>query len=181
MSLTKSGLTMALFASAPALGGSALGGLWADYWAKRNSRGRIGVQIVGLGFMAPTMLAMGFMPSGPTLAANLFVYNLTRGMLEVNSMPIFSTVVARHRWSTTYGIYNFGGTFAGSLGVLFVGAMKSSWGIGYSLSAMSVLLFVAILVMSWAWRHLAADMKKLADIAPDESVDGMAATTCEPI
>ncbi len=124
MSLTRSGLTMALFTYTPALCGSALGGLWGDYWARRDSRGRIGVQVAALFVMAPTMLAMGFMPSGKTLAANLLVYSLARGLLEVNSMPIFSTVMARHRWSTTYGIYNLGGTFAGSLGVLFVGTLK---------------------------------------------------------
>jgi MFS family permease len=166
MSLTKSGLTMALFTSAPALAGSLLGGLWADRWARRDPRGRINVQIIAFSFMAPTMLAMGFMPSGGTLAGNLLAYSLARGLLEVNSMPLFTTVVDRHRWSTAYGLYNFSGTLAGSLGILFVGAMKSSWGIGYSLSSMSVLLFVAIAVMSLArFRFLAQDSAKVMKAA----------------
>jgi MFS transporter, Spinster family, sphingosine-1-phosphate transporter len=172
MSLTRSGLTMALFTYTPALVGSVLGGWWADRWARRDPRGRMSVQIVGLTFMAPTMLAMGFMPSGRALAGNLLAYSLARGLLEVNSMPIFSTVVARHRWSTTYGIYNLAGTLAGSLGVLFVGAMKASWGIGYSLSSMSVLLFMAIGVMGFAlFRFLPRDMKKLlSDTSPTKTL-----------
>src|SRR5208283_1862372 len=107
-------------------------------------------------------------PTGATVTANLLVYSLTRGLLEVNSMPIFSTVVARHRWSTAYGLYNLAGTFAGSLGVLFVGTMKSSWGIGYGLSAMSLFLFLAIGVMTLARRYLARDIRNLGDDTADE-------------
>jgi predicted MFS family arabinose efflux permease len=161
MSLTKSGLTMALFTYTPAFVGSVLGGLWADGWAKRDPRGRMSVQIVGLTIMAPTMLAMGLMSSGRTLVGNLLAYSTTRGLLEVNSMPIFSTVVAPSRWSTAYGLYNLAGTLAGSLGVLFVGAMKASWGVGYALSSMSVLLFIAIGVMTFAlFRFLPQDLRR---------------------
>jgi MFS family permease len=162
MSLTQSGLILALFIYTPCVIGEALGGLWADRWAQRDPRGRIGVQMLALWFMAPTMLAMGLMPTGTTVTANLLVYSLTRGLLEVNSMPIFSTVVARHRWSTAYGLYNLAGTLAGSLGVLFVGAMKASWGIGYGLSALSLFLFLAMGVMTLARRYLAGDIKNLA-------------------
>jgi len=162
MSLTRSGLIMALFIYVPCVIGEALGGWWADRWARRDCRGRIGVQIVALAVMAPTMLAMGLMPTGTAVTANLLVYSLARGLLEVNSMPIFSTVVARQRWSTAYGIYNLAGTLAGSLGVLFVGSMKASWGIGYGLSATSLFLFISIGVMVMARRYLAHDIKNLA-------------------
>jgi MFS-type transporter involved in bile tolerance (Atg22 family) len=119
------------------------------------------VQIVGLIFMAPTMLAIGFMSSGKTLVADLFLYSTARGLLEVNSMPVFSTVVAPSRWSTAYGLYNLAGTLAGSVGVLFVGAMKASWGIGYALSSMSILLFMAIGVMIFVlFRFLAQDIMR---------------------
>ena len=180
MSLTKSGLILALFIYTPCVIGEALGGWWADRWARRDPRGRIGVQMVALSFMAPTMLAMGLMPSGTAVTANLLIYSLTRGLLEVNSMPIFSTVVARNRWSSAYGLYNLAGTLAGSLGVLFVGAMKSSWGIGNGLSAMSLFLFLAIGVMSLARRHLAGDMKNLAESSLGENVADGVAPTCEP-
>ena len=168
MTLTKAGVTMALFTYTPALVGSVLGGLWADRWAKRDPRGRMGVQIIGLSFMAPTMLAMGFMPSGTTLAGNLLIYSTARGLLEVNSMPIFSTVVPPNRWSTTYGVYNLAGTLAGGLGVLFVGAMKVSWGVGFSLSFLSVLLFIAMGVMAFAsFRFLAKDIgRRQKEISP---------------
>ena len=161
MSLTKSGLTMALFTYTPALVGMVLGGIWADRWAKSNPKGRMSVQIAGLIFMAPAMLAVGFMNTGNTLVGDLFVYSLSRGFLEVNSMPVFSTVVAPSRWSTAYGLYNLAGTLAGSLGVLFVGIMKKSWGIGYSMSFMSSLLFVAIGVMILVlFRYLPHDIRR---------------------
>jgi len=176
MSLTRSGLIMALFTYTPCIIGEVLGGVWADRWAGRDARGRINVQMVALAVMAPTMLAMGLMPTGRTVTANLLIYSLARGLLEVNSMPIFSTVVARHRWSTAYGIYNLAGTFAGSLGVLFVGTMKRSWGIGYGLSATSLFLFLAIGVMSLARRHLAGDIKSLAESPAGENLNARAAT-----
>ena len=163
MSLTRSGFTMAFFTYTPALLGSAVGGIWADRWAKRDCRGRIGVDIVALVFMAPALLALGFMRSGLRVAVCLFVYSLARGMAEVNQMPIFSTVVPPHRWSTAYGLHNLIAGVAGSLGILLVGTLKGWWGIGYGLSALSLFLFVGMVVMHVAWRHLAADMRKLAD------------------
>jgi sugar phosphate permease len=160
MSLTKSGLTMALFIYTPALAGSVLGGLWADLWAKRNLRGRMSVQILGLIFMAPTLLAVGFISSGRTLVDNLLLFSIARGSLEVNSMPVFSTVIAPSKWSTAYGLYNLAGTLSGSLGVLFVGVMKSTWGIGYALSSLSIVPFVAIGVLSLVWiRFLPQDIR----------------------
>jgi len=69
--------------------------------------------------------------------------------------------VAPSRWSTAYGLYNLAGTLAGSLGVLFVGAMKASWGVGYALSSMSVLLFIGIGVMTFAlFRFLPQDFRR---------------------
>jgi MFS-type transporter involved in bile tolerance (Atg22 family) len=82
------------------------------------------------------------------MSFNLLLYSLARGTLEVNSMPIFSNVMPSGRWATAYGLYNLAGTLAGSLGILFVGVMKESWGIGRSLSLMSAFLFSAIIVMA---------------------------------
>lgn len=167
MSLTRSGLTMTLFVYTPVLVGQVLGGLWADRWAKRNPEGRMSVQLVGLGFMAPAMLAMGFMPSGTTLTCNLLVYSVAAGMLTVNSMPVFTSVVPPRRWSSAYGLYNLVGTLAGGLGVLFVGVMKASWGIGYGLSSMSVPLFLAVGLMTYAlFRFYPNDIKKLLKDTP---------------
>jgi MFS family permease len=179
MSLTKSGLTMALFIYTPALAGSVLGGLWADHWAKRNLRGRMSVQILGLVLMAPTLLAVGFISSGKTLVENLFLFSIARGSLEVNSMPVFSTVIAPSKWSTAYGLYNLAGTLSGSLGVLFVGVMKRSWGIGYALSSLSIVLFIAICVLAFVrFRFLPEDIRRqneesLPAIPGDEMATGL--------
>jgi len=45
--------------------------------------------------------------------------------------------------------------------VLFVGAMKASWGIGYGLSSASIVPFMAIGVLSFVMvRFLAQDMRR---------------------
>jgi MFS-type transporter involved in bile tolerance (Atg22 family) len=121
------------------------------------------VQVIGFAVMGPTMLAMGFLPSASFVAGNLLIYSVARGMLEGNSMPLFCSVVRPNRWAMAYGIYNLAGTLAGSLGILFIGIKKASWGIGYSLSAMSILLFVALLVMAVTMlRYLPRDVQASA-------------------
>jgi MFS family permease len=147
MSLTRAGFILGLVTYTPALIGCLAGGFWADRWARTNPKGRIWVQVIALSLMSPTMLAVGFIPGVGQMSFNLLIYSLARGTLEVNSMPVFSSVVPPGRWATAYGLYNLSGTLAGSLGILFVGYMKDSWGIGLSLSLMSAFLFSAFVVM----------------------------------
>ncbi len=161
LTLTKAGAALALFASAPALVGGVLGGWCADRWVRRDSRGRLKLEIIALSLMAPTMALFGFMLSPGAWNVDLLIYSAGRGVVEMNSMPIFSMVTPPSRWSTTYGLYNLAGTLAGSLGVLFVGVMKSSWGIGYSMSFLSGLLFVAIALIAIVLvRFFARDMER---------------------
>jgi MFS-type transporter involved in bile tolerance (Atg22 family) len=173
MSLTKSGLTMALFSYIPSLTAALLGGLWADRWAKSKPTGRLSTQVISLGLMAPAVLAMGFMPSGTTMAANLLVYSLATGIVNVNSMPVFTSVIPARRWSTAYGVYNLVGTLPGGLGVLLVGVMKARWGIGYGLSSTSVPLFLAFALLTYAlFRFYPNDIKKLQEETLRENASG---------
>ncbi|HEX4486247.1 MAG TPA: MFS transporter [Terriglobales bacterium] len=161
LTLTRAGSTITLYAALPALVGGIVGGILADRWSAHDVRGRMAVQVIGFAVMAPAMLAIGFMGSAHTVAADLLIYSVARGMLECNSMPIFCSVIPSYRWSMAYGIYNFAGTLAGSLGIFFIGMQKSTWGIGYTLSAMSVLLFIALVVIAFTmFRNLGADVQR---------------------
>jgi MFS family permease len=165
LSLTKAGSIVTLFAALPALVGGIAGGILADRWSRHDLRGRMAVQVIGFSIMAPTMLAIGFMPSATSVAGVLLVYSVARGMLEGNSMPLFCSVLPPNRWSMAYGIYNTAGTLAGSLGIFFVGMQKATWGIGYTLSAMSALLFIALGVTAMTtFRYLARDIKRQREI-----------------
>lgn len=161
LTLTHAGSNITFYAALPALVGGILGGILADRWTRRDPRGRMAVQVIGFAVMAPTMLAIGFMPSAQSVAADLLVYSVARGMLEGNSMPLFCSVLPANRWSMAYGLYNLAGTFAGSLGILLVGSRKAVWGIGLALSSMSSLLFVALVVMAITMvRYLPRDMTR---------------------
>ena len=161
LSLTKAGSIVTLFAALPALVGGIAGGILADRWSRHDVRGRMAVQVIGFSIMAPTMLAIGFMPSVTSLAAVLLVYSVARGMLEGNSMPLFCSVLPPNRWSMAYGLYNTAGTLAGSLGIFFVGMQKAKWGIGHTLSAMSFLLFIALAVTAFTtYRYLTIDIQR---------------------
>jgi MFS family permease len=161
LSLTWAGSLVTLFAALPALVGGIAGGILADWWSTRDLRGRMAVQVIGFGVMAPTMLAIGFMPSAASVAAVLLVYSFARGALEGNSMPLFCSVLPANRWSMAYGLYNLAGTLAGSAGIFLVGMQKASWGVGYTLSSMSVLLFVALVVTAITmFRYLPTDIQR---------------------
>jgi len=165
LSLTRAGSVVTLFAALPALIGGIAGGILADRWSRRDVRGRMAVQVIGFCVMAPTMLAIGFMPSATTVAGVLLVYSVARGMLEGNSMPLFCSVLPANRWSMAYGLYNTAGTLAGSLGIFFVGMQKATWGIGYTLSAMSVLLFMSLVVTAiTTFRFLPTDIRRQRDL-----------------
>jgi MFS family permease len=166
LSLTRAGSMVTIFAALPALVGGIAGGILADRWSRHDLRGRMAVQVIGFGIMAPTMLAIGFMPSAATVAGVLLVYSLARGMLEGNSMPLFCSVLAPNRWSMAYGLYNTAGTLAGSLGIFLVGMQKVSWGIGYTLSSMSVLLFIALVVTGGTmFRYLPTDIRRQREVS----------------
>jgi len=73
--------------------------------------------------------------------------------------------VLADRWSMAYGLYNTAGTLAGSLGIFLVGMQKGSWGIGFTLSAMSALLFIALGVTAMTtFRYLATDIKRQREV-----------------
>jgi MFS family permease len=166
-SLTRAGSMVTLFGALPALVGGIAGGILADRWSRRDPRGRMAVQVIGFSVMAPAMLAIGFMPSAATVAGVLLVYSVARGMLEGNSMPLFCSVLPPHRWSMAYGLYNAAGTLAGSLGIFLVGMQKTSWGIGYTLSSMSALLFIALVATATSmFRYLPADIRRQRELGP---------------
>jgi MFS family permease len=168
LSLTRAGSIVTIFAALPALVGGIAGGILADRWSRRDVRGRMAVQVIGFSVMAPAMLAIGFMPSAAAVSGVLLIYSLARGMLEGNSMPLFCSVLPPNRWSMAYGLYNTAGTLAGSLGIFLVGMQKASWGIGYTLSVMSALLFIALGVTAMTmFRYLPIDIRRQqeADIA----------------
>ncbi len=165
LTLTRAGSIVTIFAALPALVGGIAGGILADRWSTHDVRGRMAVQVIGFSIMAPTMLAIGFMPSAASVAGVLLVYSIARGMLEGNSMPLFCSVLPPNRWSMAYGLYNTAGTLAGSLGIFLVGMQKSSWGIGHTLSVMSALLFIALGVTAMTtFRYLAKDIKRQREV-----------------
>lgn len=181
LTLTHAGSTISWYAALPALVGGIAGGIWADRWSARDVRGRMAVQVIGFAVMAPAMLAIGFMPMAHSVALDLMIYSLFRGILECNSMPIFCSVLPPRRWSMAYGIYNLAGTLAGSLGIFLVGVQKSSWGIGFTLSAMSALLFIALIVIAFTMvRYLRADMRSYQQEQQLIAVGLPAQITAEP-
>ncbi len=143
LNLTQSGFNGTFYVSAATVGGLAVGGYLSDRWARRNRKGRMLLQLVGLGTALPGLVAVPFAPSVTALGTCLFLFGLGRGIWDCNNMPVFCDVVARRTWSTVYGAFNLANTLGGGLGVLLAGALRESLGIGVTLSAFSGLFLMA--------------------------------------
>ena len=161
LSLTRAGFMGTFPVQITVMVATLIGGAIGDRWARRNRTGRMYLQAIGCGIVAPAMLAMGFAPSAMLLIGNMIVYGIGRGSVDCNFMPTLCYVVPATGWATTYGILNLANTLGGSIGVLMVGAMKSSWGTGMALSATSVAVFVAFaLALLGALKYLSRDIAR---------------------
>lgn len=161
LSLAKSGFIANFYENIFTMVGVLAGGVIADRWARRDQRGRMGLQAIGIGLTGFGMLGMGVAASVGFLSFSLMGHGIGRGLVECNFMPLFCYVVAPSSWATTYGLLNLMNTLGGSLGVIMVGAMKPSWGIANSLAATAVVVALAFLLSLVATFHfLPRDMQK---------------------
>ena len=145
LSLTRAGSIVTLFAALPALLGGIAGGVLADRWSRHDVRGRMAVQVIGFSIMAPTMLAIGFMPSATTVAASCSVDLLHEACWKEIRCRCFAGSCHRiaGRWPART-LTTPPERSRHPLSYPRRPARGVTWGIGYTLSAMSALLFVAL-------------------------------------
>lgn len=164
LSLTQAGFNATFYFSMATMAGLVIGSFLSDRWARRDRRGRMLLQLIGLCLAVPGLLAVHFAPSAMILVACLFLFGFGRGLWDCNNMPIFCDVVVPEAWSTVYGVFNLANTLGGGLGVLVAGVLRQSVGIGATLSAFSGMLLISA-ALTWlaVARFLPRDMKKVAN------------------
>jgi predicted MFS family arabinose efflux permease len=169
LSLTRAGFDAMFYFSTATVLGLVSGSVLSDRWAKRDARGRMLLQAVGLTVAVPGLLAVHFAPAPAWLVSSLFLFGVGRGLWDCNNMPIFCDLVERSSWSTTYGVFNFANTLGGGIGVLLAGMLRQSVGIGGTLSVFSALLFTSTaLTFLAAVHYLPNDIRK----GPQQSEQG---------
>jgi predicted MFS family arabinose efflux permease len=128
--------------------GVLLGGILADYWAKKNPRGRVLVPAIGLAIAAPAIFIAS--STGVVYIAIIcfMFYALTRIFSDVNLMPILCMVSDKRYRATGYGVLNMFACIVGGAGIYVSGIMRDAHvdlSLLFKIAAGSMLLCAAIL------------------------------------
>ena len=86
--------------------GAACGGLLADKWMQRSSRGRIFVSAIGMACFLPALFVVGNSGTALTAAVGLMLFGLGWGFFDCNNMPILCQVTRPEFRATGYGLMN---------------------------------------------------------------------------
>ncbi|MGN6196485.1 MAG: MFS transporter [Ginsengibacter sp.] len=106
------------------IAGLLLGGFWADYWSRTNSRSRILVPVIGLCIAAPCVFFASISTILPLTILFFFGYGLTRMFSDTNLMPVLCLVANTRFRATGYGVLNMISTVLGGVGLYAAGAMR---------------------------------------------------------
>jgi MFS family permease len=147
-SLAKAGFTATFYIKAGGFAGLLLGGVIADAWAARTTRGRAWTQSLGLLCAAPCLIFSGLTHSALPLCVAMAIFGLGKGMYDGNTMPLLCEGIPPHLRATAFGFLNFAGTLSGGVIAAAAGALKSTLGLGGTFVACGLLLFAAGLFMA---------------------------------
>ena len=106
--------------------GVLIGGAWADWWSRRNPRGRAFVPLIGFCAAGP---ALYWSASTSVLLAaivGLIVFGLARGFADANNMPILCQIAPDRYRATGYGILNFAACVLGGVMTYLAGVLKDA-------------------------------------------------------
>ncbi len=143
LSLENAGFQATFWLQIGSVVGIAVGGLAADWWAKRNPSGRAWLQALGLLAAAPFLFLAGFSSSMVLVAVGLFVFGVGRGIFDSNAMPVLCSHVPENLRSTGFGFLNFAGVMAGGVMATLAGYLKAKLGIGLLVQSAGAVLLLA--------------------------------------
>jgi predicted MFS family arabinose efflux permease len=147
LTLAQAGFAATFYLQAGSLGGTALGGWLADRWSRVNPRGRQLTQAIGLLAAAPFLFLTGIAGAPAVLYIGLTVFGIGRGFYDCNCMPVLCQIARPALRGSGFGVFNCASCIAGGLAAVGAGALKSTIGLGGSLAATGMLLFVSSLML----------------------------------
>ena len=119
--LTSAGLSGSVFIHLASAVSVPIGGLLADYFARRFAGGRILVQAIGLLVGATFVGFVGLTQDVTTLLVAMTLFGLCKGLYDANIFASLYDVIAPRSRATAAGIMNTVGWGGGALGPLAVG------------------------------------------------------------
>jgi MFS transporter, Spinster family, sphingosine-1-phosphate transporter len=125
LSQGRAGLIAVLSVQLATVAGALVGGLLADRWSRRTSRGRIYVSAIGMSLFLPALFGLG---NPGTVAIAIFLlalFGVGWGFFDTNNMPILAQIARPELRATGYGIMNFVSISCGGFGDWGFGALRS--------------------------------------------------------
>ena len=139
--------------------GVLVGGYISDRWVLRNVRGRVYTGALGLGFIIPSLLFIGFGHSIFALVLGTILFGVGFGMFDANNMPILCQFVSARYRATAYGIMNMCGVFAGAAITSILGESTDAGHLGRDFALLAVFVLIMLVILVTCLRPKTIDMK----------------------
>ncbi|MFN8006185.1 MAG: MFS transporter [Terriglobia bacterium] len=159
LGLTASGFSATAYMTAGVILGILFGGALSDWIVKYGLHQRLSLETVLIFFSAPFPLLFLIQGKYGVIAFSIFAFNFFRSMGQANSSPITCEVLKRGTWSTCFGFMNMVNSLAAGGGVVLAGYLKSSMGLKEIFAAVSLIVFLAALVLVYGYlRYIRQDL-----------------------
>lgn len=120
----KAGVSAILYVQIASLAGALIGGILADRWMSKTTRGRILTSALGMAMFLPALFSVGNAGSLTVAIIGLIVFGFGWGFFDCNNMPILCQI-ARPEWRATgYGLMNLASISCGGFGDVAFGALR---------------------------------------------------------
>lgn len=142
LDLGAAGLSATGYIQIGSFAGVVLGGILADYWVRKSSKGRLYAIVLGFLLGAPCLFLLASTSTFGIAIAGMVVFGLGRGFNDANLMPLLRQIVEGRYVATAYGFLNCLSTIVGGIMVYLGGALMDAQ-IGLSI----IYQFTAILLL----------------------------------
>ncbi len=141
------------------LPGAVVGGVAADWWARRSRGGRIRAQAIGLIAAAPFVFLTGWSTSIPVLIAALIGAGVCKGIYDSNIFASLFDVIAPEDRGTAAGLMNTLGWTGGLAAPYLVAVASKRFGMGATIASTAAVYLLGGLLALVAARL--ADSRRL--------------------
>jgi MFS family permease len=155
MSLTAAGFHASTWLQCSSILGVLLGGVLADYFARRSRGGRIFAQSAGLLLGVPLLFLTGWSASALLVLIAMAGFGFAKGIYDANIWAsLYEVVPAQHRGATV-GLMNSLGWLGGGAATVAIAAGNAHFDLGSEICATSILYAIAAFALLLLGRRMA--------------------------
>ena len=147
MTLTMAGFSATAYLQIASVLGGLAGGFIADAWIRKDRRGRMLTQAVGLFGGIPFLVLTGWAFNVTVFVFATIGFGFFKGMYDANIWASLHDVVPAHRRASAVGLMNAIGWLGGGIAPIAIAAASGVWGMGTCLSATAGVYAVAGLLL----------------------------------